>query len=393
MANILQAYDPNVLFKGGHINPFSKFMAGRQEGLARRDARERRARRQELEGRENMLFQQAQDEREGLAGLNEWYGPDEIGGQEYFQAAIQESPTLQKQMLQEMIKNKMGAQTRYKPDNEWVDDPNDPNYQIYMQASTNPQTGETISNPIPGMRKKKPLIERIGWEREKLNADKTQFEKTLKLNNKKYMLETRKTAIAELNSNLNRDIKKKNQMVKDGDLVVDYEAAKNTSMDAIDAIDRMIGNEKKGIKRHPGFKSAVGFKGGAGAYLFGLKDEPIEGTKAADFMTVYDRVAGQTFLEAFSGLRGGGQITEIEGKKAQDALQEMKTASSEGAFIEAAKRFQYNLKRGLELKAKELKLKTGGQTPIKQPTQTIVPTDADIDNMTAEELKAFLERQ
>ena len=48
-----------------------------------------------------------------------------------------------------------------------------------------------------------------------------------------------------------------------------------------------------------------------------------------------DQLAGQAFLEAFNTLRGGGQITEIEGRKATDAMARLNRAQSPEAYIQA----------------------------------------------------------
>lgn len=62
---------------------------------------------------------------------------------------------------------------------------------------------------------------------------------------------------------------------------------------------------------HPGFNSRYGFQG---AYT-----PAIAGTPGADFETIRNQLQGKAFLQAFESLKGGGQITEAEGKKATDA--------------------------------------------------------------------------
>lgn len=89
---------------------------------------------------------------------------------------------------------------------------------------------------------------------------------------------------------------------------------------------------------HPGLSSAVGAKGPA--MLFGALDSPIAGTEAADFMALRDQLGGKQFLEAFESLKGGGQITQVEGEKATNAIARMQTAQSEKAFREAASEFR-----------------------------------------------------
>jgi hypothetical protein len=44
-----------------------------------------------------------------------------------------------------------------------------------------------------------------------------------------------------------------------------------------------------------------------------------KGAPEREFIAKYNQLAGKIFLSAFAGLKGGGQITELEGKKAQEA--------------------------------------------------------------------------
>ena len=61
----------------------------------------------------------------------------------------------------------------------------------------------------------------------------------------------------------------------------------------------------------------------------------IPATAGADFRTVYDQIKGKQFMEAYKTLKGGGQITEIEGNKATEAMARMGKSQSEVAFVEA----------------------------------------------------------
>lgn len=56
------------------------------------------------------------------------------------------------------------------------------------------------------------------------------------------------------------------------------------------------------------------------------------GTDAANARTRIDQLQGQAFLEAFESLKGGGQITEVEGKKATDAMARLSRAQSDEEF-------------------------------------------------------------
>ena len=59
----------------------------------------------------------------------------------------------------------------------------------------------------------------------------------------------------------------------------------------------------------------------------------IPATAGADFRGVYDQIKGKQFMEAYKTLKGGGQITEIEGNKATDAMARMRKTQSEPAFV------------------------------------------------------------
>lgn len=95
----------------------------------------------------------------------------------------------------------------------------------------------------------------------------------------------------------------------------------------------------EGLKNHPGLGDIVGVPAYGGIpTLFGK--QPVRGTNAADFQASLDQTKGKAFLEAFNILKGGGQITEIEGEKATNAIARMQTAQSEKSFREALDEFE-----------------------------------------------------
>lgn len=106
----------------------------------------------------------------------------------------------------------------------------------------------------------------------------------------------------------------------------------------------------------PGFKQAVGT-----SRLMGLQNIP--GTSAKDFDVRLDQLKGKQFLQAFQSLKGGGQITEVEGKKATDAISRMNAASSEKEFTNAAREFQDIIRQGVE----RAKGKAGGAQSTSAP--------------------------
>ena len=61
------------------------------------------------------------------------------------------------------------------------------------------------------------------------------------------------------------------------------------------------------------------------------------GSAGKDFMAVQKQLEGQAFLQAFERLKGGGQITEIEGQKATQAMARLDRAQSEGEYLQALK--------------------------------------------------------
>jgi hypothetical protein len=95
------------------------------------------------------------------------------------------------------------------------------------------------------------------------------------------------------------------------------------------------------LLKSPGFKQAVG-----ASRMVGIQNIP--GTSAKDFDIRLDQLKGQQFLQAFESLKGGGQITEVEGKKATDAISRMNASASEKEFETAAREFQDVIRRGID---------------------------------------------
>jgi len=102
------------------------------------------------------------------------------------------------------------------------------------------------------------------------------------------------------------------------------------------------------VKPHPGFQSFVGsaVPGIDGMAVPGLKYIP--GTSTADFKRRHEQLSGTVFLDAYQMLKGGGQITEIEGKKAESAKARMDSSQSEAEYISAAREFNQAVQDGLK---------------------------------------------
>jgi hypothetical protein len=94
------------------------------------------------------------------------------------------------------------------------------------------------------------------------------------------------------------------------------------------------------IRSHPGKKSGLGVTALSGY---------IPGTEARGFANLVDQAKGQTFLEAFNSLRGGGQITEAEGQKATQALARLDRYQSAADFDAALKDLEDVVTNGLRV--------------------------------------------
>lgn len=134
----------------------------------------------------------------------------------------------------------------------------------------------------------------------------------------------------------------------------------------LENIDKMIGKQeirdKKGkvlqeeTAPHPGFKGAVGF--GYGARF-------IPGTSESDFQALYDQVMGGVSADAYlNTLKGTGNVTEEEGKRATAAITSMKLAQGEEEFIKAANVYRKTVRKGLERAKRRVDI---GQPSSQQP--------------------------
>lgn len=93
------------------------------------------------------------------------------------------------------------------------------------------------------------------------------------------------------------------------------------------------------LLNHPGMEDAVGTlaKSNFGPNAFA------EGHPSRDFITKYNQLAGKIFLSAFEGLKGGGQITELEGQKAQEAASSISRTLSADQLRGAMRQYMQDL--------------------------------------------------
>lgn len=82
-----------------------------------------------------------------------------------------------------------------------------------------------------------------------------------------------------------------------------------------------------GVLRHPGLSAGTG--------LSGRVTRAIPGTPTFDFAQRVEQLQGRAFLEAFESLKGGGQITEAEGRKATQAIARLNPDASAADFRQA----------------------------------------------------------
>lgn len=112
-----------------------------------------------------------------------------------------------------------------------------------------------------------------------------------------------------------------------------------------------------GLISHPALAMSTG--------VFGVVPA-VPGTQQADFVTRLDQIKGKQFMQAYETLKGGGQITEIEGQKATDALSRMKRATRPEDFVSASKEFISEVDRLTEI-AKQ----RAGRKPPEQDRSSI----------------------
>jgi hypothetical protein len=127
---------------------------------------------------------------------------------------------------------------------------------------------------------------------------------------------------------------------------------------AIDVNRQTLGVLDKALN-HPGLDTATGLSGTIDPRNY------IPGTDAKDFNVVMDQIKGKAFLQAFQTLKGGGQITEVEGKKATDAIARLNTAQSTPEFKKALMEL-----RDVAVSANARMTGSDGQ----KPTQVTPPT-------------------
>jgi len=93
---------------------------------------------------------------------------------------------------------------------------------------------------------------------------------------------------------------------------------------------------------------------------------PVAGTPQAGVVARIDQLKGQAFLQAFESLKGGGQITEVEGRKATEAIARLNRSQNKQDFLQALK----EIRDVVETAKQRIIAKTqpGAGAPVAGPT-------------------------
>ncbi len=135
--------------------------------------------------------------------------------------------------------------------------------------------------------------------------------------------------------------------------------AVQTAKETVETVDKLL--------KHPGFEYLVGF-----GVPFATS-RLYSGTPVAEANALLEQIKGKTFLEAFQTLKGGGQITEQEGAKAQSALNRMSANISEKDFKEAAFDFTSSIQAAIDRASKSAGKQSVDIKPSLPPGVTVTP--------------------
>lgn len=113
------------------------------------------------------------------------------------------------------------------------------------------------------------------------------------------------------------------------------------------------------LKSHPGLPYITG------AYSMA---PIVPGTPQAGADALAKQIQGKTFLEAFTTLKGSGQITEVEGTKAEAAIARLQRSQSRREYIQALNELEGVLNVGLERSRRKA---SGGQESQTTSTKRI----------------------
>jgi hypothetical protein len=129
---------------------------------------------------------------------------------------------------------------------------------------------------------------------------------------------------------------------------------------------------------HPGRETVTGMSGVLDPRNY------LRGNDAADFGSVLDQIGGSAFLQAFESLKGGGQITEVEGAKATAAMARLNTAQRDDTFKASLEELRWVMVNGQR--------RLDGLPPLPDPTLDAPAAGSDYPSgWTPEKVRRFEE--
>ena len=123
---------------------------------------------------------------------------------------------------------------------------------------------------------------------------------------------------------------------------------------------------------HSGIDGATGAVSGGINNLALLPGDPITGSPR-EFATLHNQLVGTIFLNAFQSLKGGGQITEIEGEKATQAASNVDRKLNAPEYREAMVTFLQGLKTLQQQKLNEFQSLNTSELPSITPMSNFEP--------------------
>jgi hypothetical protein len=129
--------------------------------------------------------------------------------------------------------------------------------------------------------------------------------------------------------------------------------AMQKSFDTYNYMDELL----ERVKTHPGRQYSTG----KSSIL-----PKVPGTAPADFQVLLDQIGGQQFLQAFETLKGGGQITEVEGRKATEAQARLNPKQSEESFLQGVTELQGIARSAKERASAKIQPQDSPSTPAAQ---------------------------
>jgi len=184
----------------------------------------------------------------------------------------------------------------------------------------------------------------IDLGKEKLDFNKLQKQKENEIKRLERQVKASKDQvdIDVKNQKLDKAKKEAEQLQKQK--VSEANSAISQAEDTIQLINRITSSE--------GFESSVGAKGASS--LFGLLDEPIAGTDAADTAKLIETLESKNFLNAIQQMKGLGALSNAEGQKVSSAIQNLGRNQSEKQLKENLNKVIEITQRGIDKARKDL---------------------------------------